>query len=101
MIAEGFSRREPEAGGKLDIAVCIWISLSEDREAALIVLAEGIAYDGPAISPLLMERLGAHAENFASIETAVKVERAVLDKACSLVDERMLRIWSHGWLPRT
>ncbi len=94
MIAEGFSRREPEPV-ELDMAACIWISLSEDREAARRVLAEKIAYYGPAISPLLMERLGLTRENFASIEHAVMVERD-MDKACSLVDERMLRIGVMG-----
>jgi 5,10-methylenetetrahydromethanopterin reductase len=94
MIEEGFKLREPEPV-ELDMAACIWVSLSEDREAARRVLAEKIAYYGHAMSPLLMERLGLTRENFAPIEQAVMVERD-MDKACSLVDERMLRIGVMG-----
>ncbi len=90
MIEEGFKLREPEPV-ELDLAACIWISLSEDHEAARRVLAEKVAYYGHAMSPLLLERLGLTRENFTPIEQAVMVERD-MDKACSLVDERMLRI---------
>jgi 5,10-methylenetetrahydromethanopterin reductase len=90
MIEEGFKRREPEPV-ELDMAACIWVSLSEDRDAARRVLAEKVAYYGHAMSPLLLERLGLTQESFAPIEQAVMVERD-MDKACSLVDERMLRI---------
>lgn len=94
MIEEGFKRRQPEPVD-LDMAACIWISLSEDRDAARRVLAEKIAYYGHAISPLLMERLGLTRENFVPIEQAIMVERD-MDKACSLVDERMLRVGVMG-----
>ena len=59
------------------------------------MLAEKIAYYGHALGPLLMERLELTRESFAPIEHAVMVERD-MDKACSLVDERMLRIGVTG-----
>lgn len=89
-IEEGLQARDPRLG-QLDLAACIWVSLAEEQEAARRVLAEKIAYYGPALSPLILERLGLTREDFAPIEHAMMVEQDV-DKACALVDERMLRI---------
>ncbi len=75
----------------LDFAACLWVSLAEDRAAARRVLAEKVAYYGHALSPLILERLGLTYEDFAPIEQAVMVEND-LDKACGLVDDRMLQI---------
>ena len=77
--------------GELDLAVCIWVSLAEDRAAARRVLAEKIAYYGHALGPLILERLGVTQEDFRPIEHAIMVERDV-EHAVSMVDERMLRI---------
>jgi 5,10-methylenetetrahydromethanopterin reductase len=90
MLEEGLKDRAP-ALGSFDFACCIWVSLSEDYEAARRLLAEKIAYYGPALSPLILERLSLSREDFAIIEKAVVAERD-MDKAASLVDERMLGI---------
>jgi 5,10-methylenetetrahydromethanopterin reductase len=75
----------------LDLAACIWVSLAKDETAARRVLAEKIAYYGPWLGPLILERLGLTAADFAPIKQAVVTENN-LDKACRLVDERMLKI---------
>ncbi len=77
--------------GELDIAACIWVSLSEDRTAAQRSLAEKIAYYGHALGPLILARLGLTQDDFRPIEQALMVERDV-DRAVRMVDERMLRI---------
>ncbi|MCB0073358.1 MAG: hypothetical protein KDE20_17940, partial [Caldilineaceae bacterium] len=64
---------------------------SEDGDAARRVLAQKIAYYGPALGPLILSQLGVTQEDFAPIERAMVVERDE-EKAISLVDERMLRI---------
>lgn len=90
LLDEGAKRRS-EALAPLDFACCVWVSLSRDGEAARRALAEKVAYYGPALSPLLLERLSLTREDFAIIEEAVVAERN-MDKAVSLVDERMLRV---------
>lgn len=79
----------------LDIAACIWVSVSEDRAAAEDVLKEKIAYYGHAISPLVLERLGLTQADFTAIEQAVMVENN-LEKARSLVTAPMMRIGIAG-----
>jgi 5,10-methylenetetrahydromethanopterin reductase len=75
----------------LDLVACLWVSLAENEAAARRVLAEKIAYYGHALSPMILARLGLTPDDFTSIEQAMMVEREV-EKACRLVDERMLRI---------
>lgn len=94
LIERGRARR-PATLAALDLAACIWVSLADDRDAARRALAEKVAYYGHALSPLILERLGLTREDFAPIERAIMVERD-LDKACGLVDERMLRIGVAG-----
>ncbi len=94
LIDEGSRRREP-ALGAVDVAACVWVSLADDDAAARRALAEKIAYYGHALGPLIYERLGVAREEFAPIERALTVERD-LDRACALVDERMLRIGVAG-----
>ncbi len=90
LVDEGVALRDPDLPG-LDFAACIWVSLSEDMEAARRVLAQKIAYYGHALSPLILERLGLTREAFVPIEQAMMVERNE-EKAIGLVDEQMLRI---------
>lgn len=90
LLEEG-SRERKSALAPLDFACCIWVSLSSDRDAARKALAEKIAYYGPSLSPLILERLSLERRDFAIIEQAVVKERD-MNKASSLVDERMLRI---------
>ena len=89
-LEAGMAQRSDELGSP-DIAACIWVSLSSNRDAARRVLAHKIAYYGHALGPLILDRLGLSKEDFAPIEQAIMVERDEA-KAISLVDERMLRI---------
>jgi len=89
-IREG-AERSGRALDEIDIAACIWCSISEDRETAETVLKDKIAYYGHALSPLIWQRLGLTQEDFRPIERALMVERDP-ERARSLVDERMLRI---------
>jgi 5,10-methylenetetrahydromethanopterin reductase len=94
LIDEGARRRDP-ALGPLDLAACVWVSLADDDAAARRALAEKIAYYGHALGPLIYARLGVDREEFAPIERALTVERD-LDRACAMVDDRMLRIGVAG-----
>jgi 5,10-methylenetetrahydromethanopterin reductase len=76
---------------EIDIAACIWCSISDDRAAAETVLKDKIAYYGHALSPLIWQRLGLTQDDFRPIEQALMVERDP-EKARGLVDARMLRI---------
>lgn len=90
LVDEGVALRAPGLP-ELDLAACIWVSLSEDVQAARRVLAQKIAYYGHALSPLILDRLGLSREAFKPIEQAMMVDRDE-EKAIGLVDERMLRI---------
>ncbi|GIK43886.1 MAG: 5,10-methylenetetrahydromethanopterin reductase [Chloroflexota bacterium] len=89
-LEEGLAKRA-DALPSHDFAVCMWVSLAEDRTAARRALAEKVAYYGHTLGPLILDRLGLTTEDFAPIEQAMMVEND-MDKACSLVDERMLQI---------
>lgn len=88
-------RAGAEAAGRdldeIDIAACVWCSLSEDRAAADDALREKIAYYGHAFSPLIWERLGLTRGDFDAIEQAAMREYD-LEKAKRLVTPEMLRI---------
>lgn len=94
LIDEGRARRHATLG-ELDLAACIWVSLGDDAVAGRRALAEKIAYYGHALGPLILERLGLTREDFAPIERAVMIDRD-LDRACALVDARMLQIGVAG-----
>ncbi len=89
-VEAGLGRRPAELG-PLDLAACIWVSLSTDAGLARRVLAEKVAYYGHALSPLILARLGVEQADFRPIEQAVMVERDMA-RAVSLVDDRMVRI---------
>jgi 5,10-methylenetetrahydromethanopterin reductase len=75
----------------LDIAACIWCSISTDREAAETVMRDKIAYYGHALSPLILGNLGATAEELLPSNTALMVDRDPA-RARALVPSQMLRI---------
>ena len=77
--------------GELDLAACIWCSISADREAALDALKEKIAYYGHALSPTIMQQLGLAPADFAPLRQAVVVE-GDMAKGKRLVTDAMLRI---------
>ena len=94
LIAEGVDARVPDLGA-IDFAACVWVSLASDGDAARRALAEKIAYYGASLSPLILERLSLTRNDFDAVDRAVHRERD-MDKACALVDERMLRIGVTG-----
>lgn len=75
----------------LDLAACIWVSLSEDRAAAETVLRHKIAYYGHAMSPLIWDRLGLTQADFRPIEQAIMVDHDA-ERAAAMVTPQMLRI---------
>lgn len=89
-VANGLAIRDMQSVN-FDFAACIWVSLSDDANAARRVLAQKIAYYGHALSPLIWARLGLTREDFEPLTHALMVERDE-EKAIGLVDERMLKI---------
>ncbi len=75
----------------IDLAACVWCSISDDRQAAEDVLKDKIAYYIHALSGYLRDRLGLDDTELATIEHAMMTERDP-DKARSLVTPEMLRI---------
>jgi 5,10-methylenetetrahydromethanopterin reductase len=94
LVEEG-ARSAGRSMEEIDFAACVWCSIGYDRAAAEDVLKDKIAYYGHALSPLIWDRLGVTQEDFRPIEQALMTERDV-EKARSLVDERMLRIGIAG-----
>src|SRR5207237_7541916 len=41
---------------EVDVAACIWCSVSEDRQAAEMVLRDKVAYYGHALSPMILSQ---------------------------------------------
>jgi 5,10-methylenetetrahydromethanopterin reductase len=79
----------------IDVAACIWCSVSSDHAAAERALREKIAYYGYSLSPLILERLGVRREEFEPIRHAVMVDRD-LERASAMVTPAMLRIGIAG-----
>lgn len=87
-----------EAGRSLDdidVAACIWVSVSDDRAAAEQVLKDKVAYYGHALSPMIWHALGLTQEDFRPIEQALMVEQDI-EKARALVTPDMMRIGIAG-----
>ena len=62
----------------IDVAACIWCSVSQDSLAAENALRAKIAFYGHALSPTILDRLGLTRSDFDDIEQAVVVgERSV------------------------
>ena len=79
----------------IDLAACIWCSVSADQTAAEAMLADKIAYYGHAMSPLILRRLGLERADFEPIRRAWHVERD-LAAARKMVTPRMMRIGIAG-----
>ena len=69
-VLEGVTSKGRSADS-VDIPVCIWCSVSTDREEALAALARKIAYFGPSFSPHVLEGLGLTAEDLIPARTAI------------------------------
>ena len=76
---------------EIDVAACIWCSVSEDKAAARDALAEKVAYYGHAMSPTIYEGLGLSKDDFNEIERLVMVEKD-MESAKKQVTDQMLRI---------
>jgi 5,10-methylenetetrahydromethanopterin reductase len=74
----------------IDLAACIWCSISADRDAAEGALREKIAYYGHSLSSTILARLGVERSEFEPIR------RAMIDgdvrRAMAMVTPSMLRI---------
>jgi 5,10-methylenetetrahydromethanopterin reductase len=83
-------RRARRDGAGVDLAACIWCSISADRASAERVLREKIAYYGYSLSSTILARLGVERSEFEPIRQAMvdgDVERAV-----AMVTPSMMRI---------
>jgi 5,10-methylenetetrahydromethanopterin reductase len=94
LIEAGLARRDA-ALPPLDLAACVWVSVGEAPAAARRALAEKVAYYGHALGPLILERLGLTAEDFAPVERVAMRERD-LARAAGLVTDRMLAVGVAG-----
>jgi 5,10-methylenetetrahydromethanopterin reductase len=90
LVAAG-AERAGRSMDVIDLAACIWCSISDDRQAAEEVLRDKIAYYIHALSGYLRERLGLDNAELAAIEQAMMAERNP-EKARALVSPEMLRI---------
>lgn len=90
LVAAG-AERAGRSMDQIDLAACVWCSVSDDRAAAEEVLRDKIAYYIHALSGYLRERLGLDEAELAAIEHAMMTERDAV-KARSLVTPEMLRI---------
>ena len=80
---------------EIDLAACIWCSVSADQVAAEELLADKIAYYGHAMSPLLLQQLGLTRADFEPIRHAYHVMGDVA-AARRMVTPAMLRIGVAG-----
>ncbi len=80
---------------EIDLAACIWCSISADQEAAEAVLADKIAYYGHAMSPLILGQLGLTPQDFEPIRRAYHLEGDI-EGARRMVRPEMLRIGIAG-----
>jgi 5,10-methylenetetrahydromethanopterin reductase len=76
---------------EIDVAACIWCSISDNRSAAEDVLKDKIAYYGHALSGYLRDRLGLAGDDLTAIERAIQQKRDPA-LARSLVTPEMLKI---------
>ena len=80
---------------QIDVAACIWCSISNDKAAAEEVLKEKIAYYGHAFSETILNQLGLTHTDFEPIEQAIMTENNV-EKAKSLITPQMLQFGIAG-----
>src|SRR3954453_21466327 len=80
---------------QIDVAACIWCSISDDKAAAEDVLKEKIAYYGHAFSETILNQLGLTYADFEPIEQAIMTEKNI-EKAKSLITPQMLQFGIAG-----
>ncbi len=81
--------------GTIDIAACIWCSISDDKSAADDVLKEKIAYYGHAFSETILNQVGLTHTDFEPIQQAVMTENN-LAKAKAMITPPMLQFGISG-----
>ncbi len=79
----------------IDLAACIWCSVSDDQAEAEAMLADKIAYYGHAMSATLLEQLGLSRADFAPIRRAWHID-GDQERARRMVTPQMLRIGIAG-----
>ena len=79
----------------IDLAACIWCSVSDDQAEAEAMLADKIAYYGHAMSATLLEQLGLRREDFAPIRRAWHID-GDQERARRMVTPQMMRIGIAG-----
>ena len=79
----------------IDLAACIWCSVSDDQTEAEAMLADKIAYYGHAMSPTLLEQLGLSQADFEPIRRAWHID-GDQERARQMVTPQMLRIGIAG-----
>jgi 5,10-methylenetetrahydromethanopterin reductase len=89
-ISAGASKAGRDVSG-VDVAACIWCSVSPHRDAAERALREKIAYYGFSFSPLILQRLGVDRAELEAMHHAVMQDRD-LERAMAMVPTAMLRI---------
>ena len=87
-VADG-ARRAGRSLDEVDVAACVWASVSDDRAAARAALAEKVAYYGHAFSPLILSRLGLSRADFAAIEQAAQRD-GDMTRARAMLTDQML-----------
>ena len=79
----------------IDLAACIWCSVSDDKQAAEAMLADKIAYYGHAMSPMLLAQLGLSQADFEPIRRLYHVT-GDKQSAREMVTPQMLRVGIAG-----
>lgn len=92
---EDGARQAGRSIGEIDVAACIWCSVSDNQAQAEDALKEKIAYYGHAMSTTILEQLGLTHADFSEIERLVMVEKDI-ETAKRLVTEPMMRIGIAG-----
>jgi 5,10-methylenetetrahydromethanopterin reductase len=93
-ISEGAKKggRDPK---EVDIAGCVWMSVSKDRDSAAIdPLRELVAYFGPLLGVRGLASIGLTHEEFIPVQDAFK--REGLKQAVKLVSPKMLDLAIYG-----
>jgi 5,10-methylenetetrahydromethanopterin reductase len=89
-VRRGLQRAGREEAS-VDLAACIWCSISADRAAAERALREKIAYYGYSLSPTILARLGLTRADFEPVHEAMTNDGDV-ERAVGLVTPSMTRI---------
>ncbi len=80
---------------EIDVAACIWCSISDDKARADDALKEKIAYYGHAMSPTILNQLQLTHSDFEPIAHAVMVQND-LEGAKAMITDPMMRIGITG-----